>query len=110
MIIPVVAVLIIRATATKIQTHRIARRNESFFLPPDQRRKDTLACKQCRHAVYDAFIHTNQISSAHPLVSIIEIRENLAEIALVPSKCFGNHLRSDAGLAIGKHKANELVR
>ena len=63
MIIPVVAVLIIRATATKIQTHRAARRNESFFLPPDQRRRDTLASKQCRHAVYKAFTHTNQISA-----------------------------------------------
>ena len=110
MIIPVVAVLIIRAPATKNQAHRAARRNESFFLPPYQRRRDTLACKQCRHAVYNAFIHTNQISSAQLLVSIIEIRENLAEISFMPSKCFGNHLRSDAGLALGKHKANELVR
>tara|TARA_Y100001934_G_C11582571_1_gene419496 strand:+ start:213 stop:431 length:219 start_codon:yes stop_codon:yes gene_type:complete len=63
MIIPVVAMLIIRATATKIQTHRAACRNESFFLPPDQCRKDTLACKQCRHAVYKAFIHTIQMSA-----------------------------------------------
>ena len=63
MIIPVVAVLIIRATATRIQTQRAARRNESLFLPPNQCLRDTFACKQCLHGYLEAVIHTLQINA-----------------------------------------------